>query len=432
MTSTAHPSSLTLGRRTLLGLGLGVAAGGLGFGLTGCSATAVGTGGTTGASPSGAQATAAAGQKLVVWADGARVAAVTAVGVQFSRDHPGTVVEVVPTELGDIAKTLAKAVADGKGPDLATVAHSRLGVLRAADAIAPIELGTAAGLLLPQAVAAFSTSSQVYGVPYGTASLALVRNNKLSTATPKTFDELVAAGSAVAKKTPLVVGIGADGNAHQLFGWQSSFGNTGFTQESTGTLGGDVTLGDQTGLAFAGWLAGQGSKGTKVLDTGVTVDQAKQRFLDGDAVFWVTGPGDAADIAAAKLDVAVLPLPAAGGQDARPLVSVEGFVLSAQSKNALLATDFAANYLTGIDVQVAAAVGQLPAVRSARQDDSIAKNAVLAGFAAADASSLPAPSSAAMDKVWPLWGTAEAQVIGGADPNATWATLADQVSAATG
>lgn len=443
MISSAPPptdqlSGHRLCRRSVLGLALVAGVGAAVTGVSGCSATATGTGSATATGtddPSATQPPAAGSDVLVVWADPSRAAAVMAIGSEFGREHPGTTVSVVEMPLADTATELAQAVAAGKGPDLALVAHTSLGALRAAEAVSPIELGAARSGFVAQAIAAFSAGDQVYGLPCAVATVGLVRNNTLTTAAPTGWNEVLTTGAAAirddTKKRAVVVGVGAEGDAYRLFGLQSSFGNTGFALKDDQTFGPEVTLGDDAGKAFASWLAAQGAKGTRALDIAIGADQAKQQFLDGNAAYWVTGPADAADLAAARLDSTVLALPAAGPQSARPFVGVEGFVLSARSKNALLASDLCTNYLGAVEFQVAASSGQLPALAAARRDDAIAENPLLAGFVDAGAAGVPAPTAATMGAVWPLWGAAESAVIGGADPAATWAAMAAEVDRVT-
>ncbi len=423
-----NPSARPLPRRSMLGLGLAAGAGV----LTGCSATSVGTGEGPGSSSAGtaARSPGSSAVRLVVWADPVRAAALTAVGRQFGRDHAGATIKVVEKSLADIAAQLGPAVADGKGPDLAVVGHASLGTLRAAGAVAPMELGDARGRFTPQTVAAFTADGQVYGLPCTASTVGLIRNNALSHAAPATWDEVLSAGSAAKKTYPVMVGVGPDGDAHRLFGLQSSFGNTAFALTDDGTLGDEVTLGDRAGQAFAGWLAAQGAKGTKALDTRIGADRAKAQFLDAQAPFWLTGPDDAAELVRTKLDVAVLPLPSAGGDPARPFLDVEGFVLSARSKRALLATDFCVNYLSSVELQLAASAGRLPALTAAAEDSAITDDKVLAGFVEVSRGGVPSPALAAMRSVWPLWSGAEAQVIGGADPDGTWSALAGAVDTA--
>ena len=64
--------------------------------------------------------------------------------------------------------------------------------------------------------------------------------------------------------------------------------------------------------------------------------------------------------------------------------------------------------------------------------DAIAVYAVLvlAGFSAVGAEAVPMPAIPAMGSVWQYWGIAEADIINGADPVATWQKLTSDVQAA--
>ena len=65
---------------------------------------------------------------------------------------------------------------------------------------------------------------QTYGVPYSVESVALVRNNKLTTATPKTFDEMISAGKSAGVKYPFIVQMGDKGDPYHFYAFQTSFG----------------------------------------------------------------------------------------------------------------------------------------------------------------------------------------------------------------
>jgi arabinogalactan oligomer/maltooligosaccharide transport system substrate-binding protein len=130
-------------------------------------------------------------------------------------------------------------------------------------------------------------------------------------------------------------------------------------------------------------------------------------------------------------DITVLPIPSAGGQEAKPFVGVQGAFISAKTKNAVLANEFVVNYLTTEAVQDAlySTGGRVPALKAsaAKVNDPI-----LAGFNEAGATGAPMPSIPEMGSVWGFWGTTEVQIIGGqaADPAAAWTTMVDNITAA--
>ena len=96
----------------------------------------------------------------------------------------------------------------------------------------------------------------------------------------------------------------------------------------------------------------------------------------------------------------------------------------------MAANDFLVNYLGTEDVQLALfeAGNILPALTAAA--DAAASDPIIAGFQAVGAEAVPMPAIPAMGAVWQYWGIAEAAIINGADPAATWQKLVDDVTAA--
>ena len=129
------------------------------------------------------------------------------------------------------------------------------------------------------------------------------------------------------------------------------------------------------------------------------------------------------------MDITVLPVPSAGGQDAAPFVGVQGVYLSSKSNNALQANQFL-TYLAGEAPQkVLFEEGKrFPALEAlaATVED---KN--LKGFGEAGAKGQPMPSIPAMGAVWEFWGAAEVSIIDGsaADPVAAWQQMIGNIEA---
>ena len=94
------------------------------------------------------------------------------------------------------------------------------------------------------------------------------------------------------------------------------------------------------------------------------------------------------------------------------------------------ANDFLVNYIGTEDVQLELfkAGNVLPALSAAAETASA--DPIVAGFAAVGAEAVPMPAIPAMGSVWQYWGIAEAAIINGEDPVATWQKLAADVQAA--
>src|SRR5690606_20322918 len=116
---------------------------------------------------------------------------------------------------------------------------------------------------------------------------------------------------------------------------QTAFGAPGLVQYECGSYTNEVGMGGDEGYAFAEWLAENGMAGEGLFSTDWTYDIANQEFADGNAPYTVAGPWAIGEYTGAGIDVAVDPIPSAGGETAAPFVGVQGFYVSAQSANAL-------------------------------------------------------------------------------------------------
>src|SRR5690606_23254339 len=109
-------------------------------------------------------------------------------------------------------------------------------------------------------------------------------------------------------------------------------------------------------------------------------DINNELFNSGAAPYTIQGPW--AISAYPDVEVAVNPIPSAGGETAAPFVGVQGFYLSSQSENALLAQEFLVNYLATEDAQRALyeADPRIPAFTSLAEE--VASDPIIAGFLA--------------------------------------------------
>lgn len=376
--------------------------------LAGCTA---GTGGDGGDAAS----------SLTVWVDAERVATLQDAADAYE-ERTGVRVALVGKSVDDMKDDFIQQVPTGRGPDIVMGAHDWLGELSANGVVAPLELGDSADGYLPVALQAATYDGTVYMLPYAVENIAVLRNTALVPEAPASFDEMIAPGTFVVEQ-------GAEGNPYHLYPFQTAFGAPVFGTDAAGGYDAtDLQLGAPGGFAFADWLAAQGAAGT--LNTDIDGDIAKQQFLDGTAAFWLTGPWNVGAAVDAGIDVAIDPVPSPTGQTASPFAGVKGFFVSAESTNKVAANDFLVNYIGTEDVQLDLfqAGNILPALTAAA--DAAASDPIIAGFQAVGADGVPMPAIPAMGSVWQFWGVAEAAIVNGADPTATWQRLVDDVTAA--
>lgn len=402
--------------------------------LTACS-----SGGTTGdaTTPAAEETTASSGGAsgdLTIWVDENRQPAVQAAVDIYNKTNPDVKIELVVKNFDDIRADFLAQVPTGEGPDITIGAHDWLGSFIVNGVVDSIDLGDAASQFEDVAKEAFTYDGQMYGLPYAEETVAVVRNTKLVDSTPATWDDMIAKGTAAGTKYPFVVNVnGTTGDAYTIYALQTSFGAPVFTQNDDGSYTNSIGMGGDEGFAFADWLGQHGMTGSGNFSTDWTYDIANQEFADGNAPYTIAGPWAIQTYKDAGIDVAIDPIPSAGGQTAAPFVGVQGFYLSAQSKNKLVATDFLVNYVATHDVMKALyeADPRIPAYTSVA--DEVASDPVTAGFLAQTKNGTPMPSIPEMGNVWDAWNAAESAIITGSSaPKDAWTKMLSDLDAAIG
>jgi arabinogalactan oligomer/maltooligosaccharide transport system substrate-binding protein len=329
----------------------------------------------------------------------------------------------------DLRNDFITQVPTGEGPDITVGAHDWLGALVTAGVVDTIDLGDRTGDFEDVAVEAMTYDGQLYALPYSVETVALVQNADLvGEEIPETWDELIERGLEVSERPIAVNTEGETGDGYTMYGFQTSFGAPLFTQDETGSYSNEVAMGGENGAAFAQWLSDNSASGTGYLSTTIDYDINNELFNSGETPFTIQGPWALATYTDVD-NIVVGPIPSAGGETASPLVGVQGFYLSSQSKNALLAQQFLVNYLSTEDAQrtLYEADPRIPALTSLA--DEVASDPIVAGFLAASQNGVPRPSIPEMGDVWDLWNGAEVQILNGADPASTWSTMVDDLEA---
>lgn len=377
----------------------------------------------------GSDSESSASSTLTVWVDAERVDALKGAAKAYS-DETGVEVKLVGKDNADIKDDFIQQVPTGKGPDITMGAHDWLGELSTNGVVAPIELGDSAADYLKVAVDASTYEGTTYMLPYAVENIAVLRNADLVPEAATSFDDMLAKGTAAGLTQPFVVEQGAEGNPYHLYPFQTAFGAPVFGSDENGYNADDLQLGNAGGEAFAAWLGTQGKNGTKAFNTDIDGDIAKDSFLTGKSAFWLTGPWNVGAAVDAGINVAIDPAPSPTGEATQPFAGVKGFFVSSESKNKVAANDFLVNYLGSEETQLELfeAGNILPANAGAAETAS--SDPIIAGFATVGADAVPMPAIPAMGKVWQYWGIAEADIINGADPVATWQKLASDVQAA--
>ena len=395
------------------------------FGVLAVTATLAACSNGSSSSSSSQSASASSGSSvgsLTVWADDTRYSQIQELAKDFTAATKVDV-QVVQKSETDMDQEFISQVPTGNGPDVIVMAHDKLGQMVKNGVVSPVDLGEAKSKFSEAAIQGVTYDGKTYGVPYAVESVALVRNNKLTTDTPKTFDEMIASGKKAGSEYPFVVQMSTDGDPYHLYAFESSFGNEVFKQSADGSYTSELTLGGEGASEFTQWLKEQGA--AKTLNPNITADVAKDAFLKGNAAYMVTGPWNVTAAKAAGLDVSVLPIPSAGGKEAKPFVGVQMFYQSSKTQNQVLVSKFF-QYLETKEAQstLQELGGRVPAmteVANSLSDENLKQFATIAG------NGLPMPAIPAMGSVWDYWGKTEVSIVNGADPASTWETMVNNI-----
>lgn len=371
--------------------------------------------------------------EITVWVDADRASVLEDAAADFTEDT-GVDVKLVQKEFGEIRDQFVQQVPTGEGPDIAVGAHDWLGVLVTNGVVAPVELGDGAADYEKVAIDAWSYEGQIYGVPYAIENIGLLRNTDLAPEAPTSYDDMIAKGQAAGTEYAFLVGLDPEAaDPYHLYPFQTSFGAPVFGTNADGSYNpDDLQIGNAGGQAFASWLAAQGATGTGVLNTNINGDLARENFVAGKSPFFLTGPWNVPAAEDAGINLAVDPIPSAGGQAAQPFAGVQGFFLSSESENKLAATEFLVNYIGSEEVQTALyeVGGRTPALTAA-YEAAVAGDPITAGFGAVGAEAVPMPSIPEMGAVWEFWGVTETAIINGAgDPVELWNKMASDIQGA--
>ena len=340
------------------------------------------------------------------------------VSSQFEEDTGVQVVFEVK-DRGSALSELAPAKAEGNGPDIFIGSHDWTGQLVASGFIAPLQAESPYfSELMPNAKAAFSFDSSLYGVPVAMENVGLVCNSKLAPRQPETWNELVNLGFGITL---------SEGSAdpYHLFYLQSSFGSSIFQQNEDGSYLSNLDLGNEAGLDFAAWLSANRST-FEFLDYSAVL----QRMSNLELACWITGPWswDALGESLGEDSLVVYSLPSPGGSEPRPLLDARGFFLSSSAADPHYANLFLEEYLASeaAHVDMLQTTGYLPAhfgaLEAANNDSRIL------GFSKAGARAIPRPNISEMQYVWGPLGNAQAQILsGGEDPRQIWTSMVSEI-----
>lgn len=371
--------------------------------------------------PPSTTTTTAPPEVLTIWADESTAGALEALGSDYATRR-GVSVEIVTKPFPSIRSDVLGSVATGNGPDLFVGAHAWTGALLAAGAIAPVRgipLARQAEFVQP-ALEAFRIDGTLYGVPYGGESIALWVNVELvGTNPPETFELLLDGCDELSVEVVCLAVAGGAGvpEAYYQYPFVSAFGGSILRYEpGVGYRADRAGIDEPESVDASIYLA--------ALDRGDYLPSldyvtAKQRFLEGEVAYWLTGFWEAEAIEAAAesrgFSVTVTPVPPINGVAARPFIDAVGVFLGANASTAakIFMTDWVATGEAMLSLAPAP-----PLFPTHEEAAGRVTGPIRIPYVEAMRLAVPTPNIATMsDAVWDAWGSALTAIRDeGADP----------------
>lgn len=349
-----------------------------------------------------------AAKALNVWVyDNGRIEVLTQIGKQFEKKY-GIPVKVSLVDLGQIRTQFLLASGGAECADLAIIPHDNLGALVENAAVLPVNLGAKKKNYLTPAIEGFMYNGKLYGVPLAVENIGFFRNTDLVPKAPATWDEMIAIGTDLVKKGKCEVIMGFPDATYNSYPFYTSFGGNIFGKNADGSLSPDKIEIANPGMVQGLELMTKLVKGG-LAPNAIDWDASHVLFESGKAPFIMTGPWALNRFKTAGVHYAISPFPAAkkGGKAGAPFLGVQGMIISASSKQALLAQAFATEYIaTEANMQLIYNAEQRPSAWKSISEK--VKDPDSAGFAAAGVNATPMPSIPAMGYVWDAWVNAAA------------------------
>lgn len=335
----------------------------------------------------------------------------------------GVTVEVVD----DKAKTqeYIQAANSSKGPDIMVgIPNDNLGTFQKAGLLAEVPNDfldeskfTSNGLL-----DAVTIGGKQYAVPYAQETVSLFINKDKVKEVPKTFEELVTKA-----KEP---GVGFSYSVNAVYfnlGFLTGQGGYIFKNNNGTTDPTDIGLANDgaiKGLQFINDLVVK----DKLIAADITDDIAKNRFMSGDAAFYISGSWDASAAKDAGINYEVAPMPTLGGKPVTTALGVQTAFVSEKSANKDLSWEFMKYLMDNINPIIIEKGGRIPATKEGVASDSFKKSKDMVAFSEQAKVAVPMPNIPEMQAVWTPGGNILVEMNTGAiDPKATGEKMVQQI-----
>jgi maltose/maltodextrin transport system substrate-binding protein len=284
---------------------------------------------------------AATSEPLVVWYSVEGAKGIRKLGEAFTA---ATGVPVVVETPDGIPGKFQQAASAGKGPDICTFAHDRIGEWVAGGLMHAVNPSRAVYADVdPLAWQAMQWRGRTWGYPYAIDAITLVYNKALVKRAPTTFEEVFELEAQLAPQGQHAIVWDYTNN---YFTWplMAAGGGYAFKRRPDGSF--DAT---DTGVANAGALVGAELLARLVREgvmaPGLGYAEMEAAMAQGRAAMMVNGPWSWVNLKRAGINFGVARIPAVAGRAAAPFIGIRGFLVNRATRQRELAVEFIEHYL---------------------------------------------------------------------------------------
>ncbi|MFW5786755.1 MAG: sugar ABC transporter substrate-binding protein [Halanaerobiales bacterium] len=342
--------------------------------------------------------------ELLIWADEERAELMEDLGEEFEEDF-GIPVSISEVPFGDIRDNMRVEAPSGEGPDIIVGAHDWVGELVNNGLIASIDLDDKKDDFMPVALDAFSWEEEVYGLPYTIESVGLIYNKDMVSEPPENFEEFEEIIKNITDEDEEVYGFALpQPDPYHTFPFMSATGGYVFGRDENDVL--DPT---DIGLNNEGAVTGLEKLAKLYRDDLVPYldfQSMSELFSQERLAMMITGPWELANIREAGINYGFTQIPKIDGNEAKPFVGVQGFMISEFSENKMLARTFLMDYIATKDTMTKLyEIDNRPPVYEPATEVAEEDEDTLGVLESAEAGT-PMPNIPEMNAVWESWENA--------------------------
>lgn len=347
-----------------------------------------------------------------IWADNTRKPALDLVEPDFEAEY-GVELLIEEVGFGNIRSNFLIAGPAGEGPDIIVGAHDWLGELVSSGLLTPVDLGDLVDQFSPASISAFSYDGELYGLPNATENVAFFINTDLVPECPASWEEVYQISADLHAADENQYGfVRMEGDPFHFYPIQTAFGGYVFGRDDAGAYDPtNVGVGDPGSIAAAQWFERMVTEGLQ--PPAVTWDIQHEMFEDGSAAMQITGPWSTQRTVDSGIPFQICNLPSETAEG-KPFLGAQGFMVSAFSRDPILAQIFLTEFVATPEVMQAfydtdpRPPAFLPVLE--QLDDPYVQ-----AFGQAGVNADPMPSIPEMSSVWEAWGNAVVLIAQGSD-----------------